>query len=133
MHYTSHHCQVIKNIQHLTQRFFIFIKTFKILTMTLVKCTVSQIDVLSPDVLSLRTFCPHGSFVCWPFCPTDVMSLAVMSPDILSLRMFYLSGCFISPDVLSLWTFCLSGRFVSPYVSSLRTFRLSVRFVSPDV
>ncbi len=73
---------------------------------------ISQKDVFSPDVLSLRTFCPHGRLVCrtfcpygcfvstdvlFPqtFCPSDVMSPAVLSPDVLS------------PDVLSLRTFCL--------------------------
>jgi hypothetical protein len=73
---------------------------------------ISQKDVLSPDVLSLRTFCPAGRFIPpdvlshGTFCPSghfvprtlclsDLMSPAVMSPDVLS------------PDV------CPSGHFVS--------------------
>ncbi len=74
---------------------------------------ISQKDVLSSDILSLRTFFPPdifpaGRFVCWTFCP---------------------SGCFVPPDVLSLRTFCTAGRFVptdvlSPDVLSLRTFCL---------
>jgi hypothetical protein len=57
---------------------------------------------LSPDILSLRTFCPAGRFV---------------STDVLSLRIFCLYGCFVPTDVLSHGCYVsgrfLSGRFVS--------------------
>jgi hypothetical protein len=77
---------------------------------------------ISQDVLSLQTFCPHRSFVCRMFCPnwcfvsTNVLSLRtfcpmdVMSPAVLSpdvLSPDVLSLDVLSPDVLSLWTFCL--------------------------
>jgi hypothetical protein len=61
----------------------------------LVKMT--QTNILSTDVLSPRTFCPHGCFVCRTFCPTDL----------LSPRTF-----FVATDVLSPRTFCPHGPFV---------------------
>jgi hypothetical protein len=71
---------------------------------------ISQKDVLSPDVLSLRTFCPAGRFV---------------STDVLSLRTFCLYGGFVPTDVLS------HGRYVSGCFVSGRF--VSGRFVPTDV
>ncbi len=48
-------------------------------------------DVMSPDVLSRRMFCPARSFVC---------------------RTFSLSGRFVPPDVLSRRTVCPARHFV---------------------
>jgi hypothetical protein len=61
-------------------------------------------DVLSPDCLFLRTFCPSGCFV-----PTDVWS----------------SGCFVSPGIFP------SLRFVPPDVLSHG--HVSGHFGPPDV
>jgi hypothetical protein len=66
-------------------------------TLTVVLYIISQKDVLSPDVLSLRTFCPARRFV---------------STDILSLRTFCLFGRFVSMDVSSHGRY-VSGCFVS--------------------
>ncbi len=52
---------------------------------------------MSPDVLSLRTFCPAGRFV---------------FTDVLSLRTFCLYGRFVPTDVLSHGCY-VSGHFVS--------------------
>ncbi len=58
---------------------------------------MTQTDVLSP-----RTFCPHGHFV-----PTDILSAGrFVLTDVLS------NWRFVCPDVLSPRTFCLYGRFV---------------------
>ncbi len=80
-------------------------------------CYVAR-HFISPDVLSLSTFC---------------LSVRFVSPYVLSLRTFCLSVRFVSPYVSSLRTFRLSVRFVSPYVLSLRTFSLNGRLVSTDV
>jgi hypothetical protein len=64
---------------------------------------MTQMD-MSPDILSLWTFCLLGCFV----------------PPMLYLRMFCLR------DVLSLLTFCLAGCFVPPDV-------LLLYVMSPDV
>jgi hypothetical protein len=72
---------------------------------------ISQKDVLSPDVLSLRTFCPAGCFV---------------STDVLSLRTFCLYGHFVPMDVLSHGCY-VSGCFVSGCFVSGRF--ISGRFV----
>jgi hypothetical protein len=97
---------------------------------------MTQTDVMSPDILSLQTFCHHGCFVprmlqyvTGYFVPTDVLSAGrFVPPDVLSRRMFCPSGCFVPPDVLSLRTFCPSGRFVPVcYVSGCY---VSVRFFS---
>jgi hypothetical protein len=55
---------------------------------------MTQMDVVSLDVLSFYTFCPNGCFV--PRC--------------------YISGCFVSTDMLS------DGRFVPPDVLSHQRF-----------
>jgi hypothetical protein len=65
---------------------------------------MTQTDVLSTDVLSPRTFCPHGCFVRRTFCLMDV----------LSPRTFCLT------DVLSLWMFC--PRTFCPRTFCPRTF-----------
>ncbi len=65
---------------------------------------MTQTDVLLPEVLSPRMFCPPD----------------VLSPDVLSCRTFCL------PDVLSVRTFCPAGRFVPLDV-------LSTDVLSPDV
>jgi hypothetical protein len=68
---------------------------------------MSQKDVLSLDVLSLRTFCPAGRFV-----PTDFSSLRTFCPYgcfvpwMLGLRVFCLR-------MFCLWMFCPYGCFVS--------------------
>jgi hypothetical protein len=101
-----------KTYTFLTQRFFIFSKTVYILTMTLLRYTTyisyCQKDVLSPDVLSLRTFCPAGCFVRRTFCPAG----RFVPPDVLSHGR-YVSGCFVSRRFVS-------GRFVSGRFVSVR-------------
>jgi hypothetical protein len=73
---------------------------------------MTQKEVLSLDVLSLRTFCPFGRFV-----PTDVLSNGLfVRTDVLSHRTF----CY--PDVLSLYTLCL--RTLCLRTLCLRTFCL---------
>jgi hypothetical protein len=68
---------------------------------------MTQTDILSTDVLSPRTFCPHGRFVRRTFCPPDVLSDGRSVPtDVLS------DGCFVATDVLSPRTFCPYGHFV---------------------
>jgi hypothetical protein len=76
---------------------------------------MTQTDVLSTDVLSPRTFCPHGRFVRRMLCPPDVLSPRTFCPT----------------DVLSLWTFCPHRRFVPTDV--LSTDVLSPDVLSPDV
>jgi hypothetical protein len=72
--------------------------------------------VMSPDVLSLQTFCPHGHFVprmlCLQmFCSTDVLCAErFVPPDILSCQTFYLSECFVPGCFVS--GRLVSGRFV---------------------
>jgi hypothetical protein len=89
---------------------------------------MTQTDVLSMDVLSPRTFCPHGRFVpmdvlsagCFvrrTFCPTDILSPRTFCPtDVLSLRTFCPHGRFVPTDVLS--TDVLSPDILSPDVLS---------------
>jgi hypothetical protein len=76
---------------------------------------ISQKDVLSPDVLSLRMFAPHGCFVCRTyrpaggFVPPDFLSR--VPPDVLSHGR-YVSGCYVTGRFVS-------GRFVwAPFISS---------------
>ncbi len=62
---------------------------------------ITQMDIMSWDILSLWMFCPHGCFV----------------PQMLCLRCFVLTdvlsvGHFVPADVLSCRTFCPSGLFV---------------------
>jgi hypothetical protein len=64
---------------------------------------MTQTDALSPDVLSLQTFCPHGCFVpqmlCLRmFCPHERFVCQTCCPF----------GCFVPFDVLSLRMFCPS-------------------------
>ncbi len=66
-------------------------------TLLVVLYIICKKDVLSPDVLSLRTFCPAGRFV---------------STDVLSLQTFCLYGGFVPTDVLSHGRY-VSGCFVS--------------------
>ncbi len=65
-----------------------------------------------PDVLSPRTFCPHGCLVFRTYCPSGRFVLS----DVLSLRTFCptdnISLAFMSPDVFSR-KFCPSGHFGS--------------------
>ncbi len=81
-----------------------------------------QTDILSPDVLSTRTFCPHGCFFSRMLCRrTFRPSGRFVRPDVLSVRTFFLpdvlsAGRFVSPDILS------AGRLVPPDVLSRRTF-----------
>ncbi len=74
---------------------------------------MTQMDVLSTDILSPWMFCPHGCFVPadvlsagrfvrQTFYPTDVLSPWTFCPtDVLSLRMFCPHGLFVPMDVLS--------------------------------
>jgi hypothetical protein len=60
------------------------------------------VNITQTDVLSPRTFCPHGCFV-----PTDVLSDGRFVPtDVLS------DGRFVAMDILSPRMFCPHGRFV---------------------
>jgi hypothetical protein len=78
---------------------------------------MTQTDVLSTDVLSPRTFCPHRRFVRRTFCPTDLLSPRTFCPtDVLSLRTFCPHGRFVATDVLS--TDVLSPDILSPDVLS---------------
>jgi hypothetical protein len=94
---------------------------------------MTQTDVLSTDVLSPRTFCPHGRFVRRTFCPTDVLSPRTFCPtDVLSLRMFCRYGRFVPTDVLSLRTFCprtFCPRTFCHWTFCLRTFCLGTIYV----
>jgi hypothetical protein len=78
---------------------------------------MTQTDVLSTDVLSPRTFCPHGRFVRRTYCPTDLLSPRTFCPHGRFVRRtFCPHGCFVRR------TFCLYGRFVPTDVLSSRTF-----------
>jgi hypothetical protein len=78
----------------------------------------APVKMTQTDVLSPRTFCPHGRFVHRTFCPTDVLSDGPFVPmddlsdgrfvttDVLSPRMFCPHGCFVPTDVLSPRRFC---------------------------
>jgi hypothetical protein len=72
---------------------------------------ITQTDVMSLDVLSLRTFCRHRHFVPQMLCP------GMFCPS----RMFCPTGCFVPPDI------CPSGRFVLVHYDSGR--HVSGRFV----
>ncbi len=82
-------------------------------------------DIFSLDILSSRTFCPHGRFV-----PTDVLSAGrfvagrFVPTDVLS------DGCFVRPDVLSPRTICPYRCFVHVHLSPDV---LSLDVLSPDV
>jgi hypothetical protein len=106
---------------------FLFWQCKKKMATGIVYWSIGQKDVLSPDVLSLRRFCPHGRFV---------------PKDVLSLRMFCPYGRFV-PRTLCLRPFCLrrfclrmfcpygrfvSGRFVwAPVSNPLENFLQGVR------
>ncbi len=84
---------------------------------------ISQRDVLSPDVLSLRTFSPHGHFVCWMFCPArrfvplDVLSLRTFCPMDIMSHGSYVSGRYVA------------GRFVPCVTSRISRSSLSACFL----
>jgi hypothetical protein len=97
---------------------------------------MSQKDFLSPEVLSLRTFCPARHFVHRTFCPAGCF----VPPDVLSRRMFCPAGRFVPPDVLSRRTFCPYGhsvprmsRLLCRQMFCLWTFCPYERFVLMDV
>ncbi len=75
MHCTSHYCQIIINLYILNTEVPYIYQNSLHPYYDIIKCTklyilqISQKDVLSPDVLSLWTFCPHGRYVCRMFCP----------------------------------------------------------------
>ncbi len=74
---------------------------------------IIQTDVMSPDVLSLQTFCPHGRFVpqmlcIWMFCPHRCFVCRTFCPS-----GYFVSPDFFPPDVLSLYV--MSGHFVSGF------------------
>jgi hypothetical protein len=75
---------------------------------------VLHLRFVCPDVLSRRTFCPHGRFVRRTFCLTYVRSPDVFLPDVLSLRTFCRR------------TFCL-GTTTTPL--HLRVTSLTMRYI----
>ncbi len=72
---------------------------------------ITQTDVMSPDVLSIQTFCPmdvlsHRCYVSGCFAPTDFFSAGhFVPPDILSHQIFSLQ--MFCPCTLCLWAFCI--------------------------
>jgi hypothetical protein len=93
---------------------------------------MTQEDVLSMEVLSPQTFCPHGCFVRRTFCLPDVLSAGhfvhwTFCPyGRFVRRMFCLYGCFVPKDILSLRTFC--PRTFCLQTFCLRTFCLGTLY-----
>jgi hypothetical protein len=82
---------------------------------TLKNTNITQTDVMSPDILSLQTFCPHGRFVpqiCLQMFCLQTFCLLIVSPDVLPCLTFCPAGRFFPQDVLSRLTFCPSGHLV---------------------